>query len=324
MHTPYGFIAFGVESRRHLVDRARTVAGYCECDTAAILDAPSFVSAFAFPQEMRQHLHATGTTAGYGGPVGVPSLMWDLDRDDLADALRDAARLVDCLHDRYTIDPSALMVGFSGSKGLHLELPIPTGVVEASPYANLTARHLAEEAASEAGVEIDTGIYDKVRLWRLWNTRHLHTHLHKVRLEADDLLMLSPDSVRRLAAHPRDFTPPAPVFSPKLFETLAQAGREVRHRIEQRAEANARRVYSARPLMRHTLDLIRDGCGVGERHRRLFSAAADMARYENVEELVAAILSEPGRDLGLPPREVDRQIACGIRHGRGEPLGGAA
>ena len=32
--------------------------------------------------------------------------------------------------------------------------------------------------------------------------------------------------------------------------------------------------------------------------------------------LVAALLTEPGRDVGLSPKDVDRQIQCGIEHAR--------
>jgi hypothetical protein len=55
---------------------------------------------------------------------------------------------------------------------------------------------------------------------------------------------------------------------------------------------------------------------VGERHRRLFSAAANMAEFETIDGLILAVLTEPGLDTGLPPREVERQIHTGIEHAR--------
>ena len=55
---------------------------------------------------------------------------------------------------------------------------------------------------------------------------------------------------------------------------------------------------------------------VGERHRRLFSAAANMAELGTIDDLILAILTEPGLDTGLPPREVERQIRTGIEHTR--------
>ena len=55
---------------------------------------------------------------------------------------------------------------------------------------------------------------------------------------------------------------------------------------------------------------------VGERHPRLFSAAANLAEFETIDDLIVAVLTEPGLDIGLPPREVERQIRCGIEHAR--------
>ncbi len=55
---------------------------------------------------------------------------------------------------------------------------------------------------------------------------------------------------------------------------------------------------------------------VGNRHARLFSAAANLAEHASVAELVHGILTEAGLDTGLPSREVHRQIECGIEHAR--------
>jgi hypothetical protein len=54
---------------------------------------------------------------------------------------------------------------------------------------------------------------------------------------------------------------------------------------------------------------------VGDRHRRLFSAAANLAELDR-DDLIVALLTEPGLDTGLPPREVERQIRTGIAHAR--------
>ena len=55
---------------------------------------------------------------------------------------------------------------------------------------------------------------------------------------------------------------------------------------------------------------------VGERHKVIFSAAADLAGFGTVDDLVAALLTDPALDTGLPPGEVARQIRCGLDHGR--------
>jgi hypothetical protein len=52
----------------------------------------------------------------------------------------------------------------------------------------------------------------------------------------------------------------------------------------------------------------------GERADTLFRCAAWLTEQRSPERLVYALLTEPGRDVGLLPREVARQIGCGIAH----------
>jgi hypothetical protein len=67
-------------------------------------------------------------------------------------------------------------------------------------------------------------------------------------------------------------------------------------------------------LNRATLEFIRDGATTGDRHRRLFSAAANLAEFGCSFELAFALLSDAALDSGLPPSDVRRQIECGLRH----------
>ena len=68
----------------------------------------------------------------------------------------------------------------------------------------------------------------------------------------------------------------------------------------------------ATTLNRATLDFIREGAAAGDRHRLLFSAAANLAEFDCPPALAVAVLEEPALDSGLPPKEVRRQIECGL------------
>src|SRR5208283_5273495 len=148
--TPYGFrIMGGTDSMRRLVDYDKAFRAYCHADPAARPEIPAYLSAFTFPVEFRQHFESVGSTRDYHGPVGVPSIKWDIDRDgNLEAALRDTRKLSAFLADRYRLDADDLLIGFSGSKGFHVELPIGW-MVEPSPDANLTCRLFADHAANE-------------------------------------------------------------------------------------------------------------------------------------------------------------------------------
>ncbi len=69
-------------------------------------------------------------------------------------------------------------------------------------------------------------------------------------------------------------------------------------------------------LNRATLDFIRDGAGSGDRHRLLFSAAANLAEFGCPVGLAHELLREAALDSGLSPSETRRQIDCGLKHTR--------
>jgi hypothetical protein len=236
--------------------------------------------------------------------------------------LQHAKKLSAYLADHYCLDANDVLIGFSGSRGLHIELPVGW-TVEPSPAVNLTCRRFAEAVASRIGVPIDSGVYDKVRPFRAWNSRHPKTGLFKTRVPLDDLLYAKPEWIVGRAVEPVPFDPPIPTPSPSLASDWHTAARTVRHQVEER---QSRRVGPADiGVNALTRQLIVDPISVevGERHRRIFSAAANLAEFGTIDDLIHAILTEPGLDTGLPPGEVERQIRTGIGHGRQRGEGGA-
>jgi hypothetical protein len=76
-------------------------------------------------------------------------------------------------------------------------------------------------------------------------------------------------------------------------------------------------------LNRQTTDFIRDGADAGDRHRLLFSAAANLGEFGCPPALAHALLTEAALDSGLSPSDVRRQIECGLNYKNSGPLGGA-
>jgi hypothetical protein len=317
----------GAENRREIVSYRKAVALYAAADPSVQPELPAYLSAFAFPKAFKQHVDATGSTAGYAGPVAVPNLNFDIDRDDLDVALRDTRRLSQYLADRYAAEP---LVHYSGSKGFHLSVPT-AGFIEPAPDNHLIAKALACRLAGEAGVVIDEVIYDKVRLWRAPNSRHRRTGRHKAKIDADDLLYLSADQVRAAAAEPIPYRLPAsPSPSPRLVADWSQAVGVIRgdgsRRQGRRKTGGVAVETRINPLTRGFLADPTNISASG-RHSTIFSSAANLAEFPTPESLIAALLLEPGCDTGLPPKDVLRQISCGIeharrqRHGEGETKG---
>ncbi|MDB5311281.1 MAG: hypothetical protein JWO38_5483, partial [Gemmataceae bacterium] len=220
------------------------------------------------------------------------------------------------------LDDDDVLTFFSGGKGFHVGVPLPHNP-DPSPVFHQTARRLAEGLAAGAGVRIDTGVYDRVRCFRAPNSRHPKTGLHKRRLVYDELMKLPVGRIAELAREPVPFeVPPVGELVTELEVDWGEAA----------AEAQKRSAQGGRPhpgrLQRATVEFLHDGAEEGERHPRLFRAAADMAEIaaaHGLDTLIHALLTEPALDTGLAPAEVERQIRCGIEYARSQrSQGGAA
>ena len=307
------FVLGAPTSPRVLVRHADLLAAYADGTLAeGGEDREAYLSHFAFGEEMRTHYEQNRhSVAGYAGPCWCRWLHVDIDRVDLAAALADARRLVMYLRQRYDTDD--VPVYFSGGRGFHVLVELAHNPPPAVTFPAV-AKAFAEGIARAAGVAIDLAVYDRNHIIRLPNTRHPKTGLFKRRIDADDLLRLDIEGIRRHAAHTSgDGIPEARHVS----ETLIRDWQDAEAVAGRVAEARAATYHDFRPdarAPRYFIDLLRFGVPVGERHTTLFRCAAWLTEQGAPPSLSHALLTEPGRDLGLPPADVDRQIRCGIQH----------
>lgn len=314
--TTYGFRIVGpCTGERRLIDWAAAFTAYAVLDERANIEREAYLSAFTFGDDFRLHLESTGSTKGFDGVCWSPWLWFDIDvEDDLECARRDAARPVLLLVERFRLDDDDPLVFYSGSKGFHVGLPTALWGPAPSAMFHRVARRFAESLAALANLAIDTGVYDKVRAFRAPNSRHPKTGRHKRRLSLDELMLWSAATILGQAMTPAPFDVPAPETHCDQAAVDWQAAQQ---QVEQQTEANLQRRATGNgtaTLNRQTLAFIRDGAGTGDRHRLLFSAAANLAEFGCPPGLVNALLTEAALDSGLPPRDVARQIDCGMQH----------
>jgi hypothetical protein len=316
MMLPLGFRILGsCNEARVCVEHARAFAAYASCDVLAAVEREAYLSAFTFGDDFRERLQSTGSVKGFDGACWTAWLWFDIDRADLDAALRDARRLALWLVERYQLDDDALLIFFSGSKGLHIGLPSSLWTPEPSSSFHRVCRQLAEGIGKAAGVVVDTSVYDRVRAFRAPNSRHPKTGLHKRRLSLDELEGLSLDAVRSLAEKPAPFDLPTP---PPICERAKTDWLEAIELVRNASEAKSKRaaISSGTPkLNRGTMEYLR-GESIAEgdsRHVRLYSAACNLAEFGCTSALAHALLTEPGLDSGLSPSDVNRQIECGLK-----------
>ncbi|MGL4424325.1 MAG: hypothetical protein ACRCZF_26960 [Gemmataceae bacterium] len=299
---------------RKLVRHADLLTAYAD----ASLDdtGEAYLSHFVFGDEMRQHYGAKGNSvAGYAGPCWCRWLVFDIDRPDLAAALADARALVRTLDARYPEMVDTLTVYFSGGKGFHVLLELRHAPLPCVGF-NAVAGALARMLASKAGIVIDDGIYDIARIIRLPNTRHPKSGLFKRRIDAADLFQISIDGIRDRARHAEgDGLPTGSTVPQQLRLDWDSAVRAV---AQHSAARSQRRIDTGNApdarAPRYYTDFVQLRALEGERHATLFRCAAWLTEQGAPPSLVHALLTEPGLDSGLPPKDVTRQIQCGIQH----------
>jgi hypothetical protein len=293
---------------------------YCHCDAKAGVDREAYLSAFQFDDGFARHLAHTGSPAGFTGSTWAPFLWCDVDRGEsaggIAQALADIRQLVDTLDERYG-GPRGLLLPFvSGGKGMHLGIPTALWLPSASADFHAIAREFVETVAAEAKVAVDTGVFDRVRAFRAPNSRHPKSGLHKRHVPVEILDTVTVDGMLGLALKPEPFDVPSAdgVESTDMlvavWDRAARAVSEKAAAFEQRRHerASGDRVASVNKLTRAFLSGEVD---VGDRHRLLYSAAANLAELGCPLPAIQALLTEPALDSGLPPKDVARQIDCG-------------
>ncbi|MBN2584946.1 MAG: hypothetical protein JXL80_17920 [Planctomycetes bacterium] len=220
-----------------------------------------FVSAQTFmpPPEGRRPRRWRQAREHYVGDGALPHLaplFFDIDcAGDLDKALLAGRYLLEFLVHGLGLAEPAVRVWFSGSKGLHILVhPAALGI---EPSAGLTAdmkrivANLVQRLETEGCPElpVDSTVYSLPRMLRAPNQVNPRSGLYKIELHHEELLRLTGDEIKALAAEPRaplwpDDHPP-PALSPTAAAWwAAEIGRlrQVREFTRRTAELTGRKV----------------------------------------------------------------------------------
>jgi hypothetical protein len=139
-----------------------------------------------------------------GEPISPMYL--DFDKEDNPNqARKEAVLVIKKLIEEFKIPESAVNIAFSGCKGI--SVTIPPEIFNAQPSNDLPLiwKSIAKELQARLHLKtLDTGIYDRRRLWRMLNSKHNKTGLYKIPLTLTEAEKLSIEEIKTLAAKPRE------------------------------------------------------------------------------------------------------------------------
>jgi len=161
----------------------------------------------------------------------------DLDEAEKPEKTRkEAIAIISYLKDYYEIPVEGISIAFSGNKGFHIFVNRRVFQVDPDIDLPLIWRKMAEELAKTLGLKtIDFGVYERRRLWRLLNSRHESSELHKIPLTFEELKDKRIDDIRVLATKSRklpldrDYKP-----VPKAVEWFQRTKDQVKRFINER------------------------------------------------------------------------------------------
>ena len=290
---------------------------YLSGDAAS--DDECYSSAFIYPKaEYIAHVRAHGFR-GYQGPIWARYIPMDFDcESNPADAIEAARRLVSFIEAKASGDLDAVIVCYSGAKGVHVRLPIGGLHTAPGPDFPKICKGFAALLCQDAGVShLDTAIYDGARLFRMPNSRHGKTGRLCVPIPAADFIRMDAGAVIALGDGGRRDGTPSRAYSETWCSWELQPYWDKAADFVSRKAASIPGAASERDsLNRATLEFIADGAANGERHSRLFSAACNLGEFGADERLARALLVEAARDSGMPMKEITDTIAAGVAHGR--------
>jgi hypothetical protein len=148
--------------------------------------ADHYVVLFRYESGLKKLADSTGSVKNHDLPHYPDYVTFDIDNKDNVDVARqDTLDLVGKL-ETLGVPRDFISVSFSGYKGFHVQ--VPSSLFGIMPDTN-TAKAMRTLCIGIAyGIKLDTGIYDKNRLFRVRNTKNSKSGLYKVNIDPAMLL----------------------------------------------------------------------------------------------------------------------------------------
>lgn len=194
----YVLITAGKDKSRNKLVKIENINQHYSPDDEDVL-----VSLWQYGSDAVSYFQKNGTLTEYKGEMSINALPFDIDEHegDISHRVHVASgKTKKLLSDLREKGITTYIISYSGSGGFHVMVPsdIFGGF---SPSSVLPAQMLAL-AKSLTTADFDKSIYGRLRMFRLYGTKHPKTKLFKIQIEEE--LLDYPDKIIELAKSPRD------------------------------------------------------------------------------------------------------------------------
>lgn len=199
---------------------------------------------------------------------------------------------------------------FSGKKGIHLMIPPEVLGIEGDKELNDIFKLVAKDVHTMTDYKtVDTRIYDRVRLFRLVNSKHSDTGLYKVPMTYQQLLTASYDEMQEWASEKRKIKVRAPRFNEKanrVYKTYIDQWAKEKAQKNFNKNAGNRTLDFTPPCLKH---IIKNGAEQGKRNNTAAALASFYKQRGYSEEKAMDRLTKWNESVCQPPlREQEIRI----------------
>jgi hypothetical protein len=231
--------------------------------------------------------------------IGEPYLDFDIDDIEKEENYRKLVRAVkyaiNYIENALGIPAGQLKLYFSGKKGFHVIIPGEIVGIVPSNCLNDDFKHFAlgmaflqcgRDVAKTANTILDTGIYDRKRLFRIVNSINSKSNLRKVPITVEQLYEFSYEDMKEWASKPHIFLPKEYNLNVKAkrgYKSIIEVGREyvaLRDGVVKRHSGRKIKLKEGEvlELLPCTKNLLETGAIKGSRNHALFALASSLAQ----------------------------------------------
>lgn len=211
--------------------------------------------------------------------LGSPYLDFDTDieSEEAFDEVRKEVRMaMNYFATYWSVPLDMIEIYFSGNKGFHLVIPYQVLGLKPDAELNIKFKQVAQLVVKQCNAKhVDTGIYDRKRLFRIPNSINAKSGLYKVPMTYGQLESMTLDELIEWASAPREFPFASPEYS--LRSAIHYKALFNKKPVKKVKEKKAFKIPQKRKrLLPCVVEILKNGAQKGQRNNTTVALASSL------------------------------------------------